>query len=83
MPFAIYALFWRDGERKRFILIFLHAMCTNSNVDGNFSALKQRKTLILHVNFKNVSLGEVFFLSLQQEKKTIRVELTDGSISEN
>lgn len=62
MPFAIYALFWRDGERKRFLLIFLPAMCTNSNIDGIFSALKRRKTPILHVNFKNVSLDYGCFL---------------------
>lgn len=56
MPFAIYALFGRDRERKRFIFISLPAMCTNSNIDGIFSALKQRKKPILHVNFKNISL---------------------------
>lgn len=62
MPFAIYALFWRDGEKKRFILIFLPAMCTNSNIDGIFSTLKQRKKNILHVNLKNVSLDCECFL---------------------
>lgn len=62
MPFAIYALFWRDGERKRFLLILFSAMCPNSNIDWIYSALKQRKTPVLHVNFGNVGLDCGCFL---------------------
>lgn len=55
MPFAIYALFWRDRGRKRFLLILLSAMCSNSNFNWICCALKQGENPILPFNFENVS----------------------------
>lgn len=56
MPFATYALFWRDRGRKRYLLILLSAMCSNSDFNWICSALKQGENLVLPVNFENVSI---------------------------
>ena len=56
MPFAIYALFWRDGGRKRFLLVLVSAMCSSSNCNWICSALKQGENPVLPVNFENVSI---------------------------
>lgn len=47
--------FWRDEGRKRFFLILLSAMCSNSNFNWICSALNQGENPVLPVNFESVS----------------------------
>lgn len=56
MQFGIYALFFlRDRGRKRFLLILLSALCSNST-NWICSALRQGEYTVLPVNLGKVGI---------------------------
>lgn len=54
MPFAVHALFWMDGGRKKISPNL--PMCSSSNFNWICSALKQGENPVVPVNFGNVSV---------------------------